>query len=126
MKLEHVAINVEDPKELAQWYADTFDLTIVRASDEEPYIHFVSDQQGTMMEFYHNPAGPIPDYAAMHPVVFHIAFATDDIEGTRDQLVEAGATVVGDIVSFPNGDQLLFFRDPWHVPFQLVKRAAPM
>jgi predicted enzyme related to lactoylglutathione lyase len=127
MKLEHMALNVEDPVGMAKWYADNLEMRIVRAVDESPYFHFVADKQGqSMLELYNNPTVEVPDYASLSPFVLHIAFAVDDIERTRDRLVAAGATIAGNMTTMPTGDQLLFLRDPWNVPFQLVKRVKPL
>ncbi len=127
MKLEHVALNVEDPVGMARWWVENLEMQIVRAVNEPPYFHFIADKPGqSMLELYHNTSVEVPDYAAIDPFVFHIAFVVDDIEEVRDRLVAAGATTVGEITTMPTGDQLLFLRDPWHVPFQLVKRQKPL
>jgi glyoxylase I family protein len=126
MKLEHVAINVPDPIGLAQWFVQHLGMRIVVAGANPPYMHFVADEAGSMLELYNNPAAPMPDYASMNPFNFHIAFATDDIEAARDRLVTAGATTVTDITTSPAGDKLLFLRTPWQVPFQFVQRKKPL
>ncbi|MBI1293620.1 VOC family protein [bacterium] len=127
MKLEHVAINVEDVKAAAQWWVENLGMKVIRAGDVPPYMTFISDGQGSMLELYSNKDVPLPDYANMHPGILHFAFYVDDnIEARRDALVAAGATVVGDITETPAGDKLLFLRDPWNVPLQFVQRKVPM
>lgn len=127
MKIEHVAFNVENAVEAAKWYAENLDLTIVRSMDESPYITFLADSSGkSLLEFYSNPAALVPDYNAMNPLVLHIAFVVDDIDSTRDRLVEAGATAVGETTSVPNGDKLAMLRDPWGLAVQLVTRVESM
>lgn len=126
MKLEHVAINVKEPALLAQWLVDNLGMRIVLSSSESPYIHFVADEAGSMIELYSNPVAPLPDYTQINPFNLHFAFASDDIEADRERLVAAGATPVGDITSTAAGDRLAFFRTPWSEPFQLVQRNTPM
>lgn len=125
MKLEHVAINVPEPAAMAKWYADNLGMRIVMASAESPYMHFIADDVGAMMELYNNPAAPMPDYPNMSPFNFHMAFSSSDIEADRDRLVAAGATA-GEITSTARGDKLLFLRDPWQIPFQFVQRSSPL
>ncbi len=126
MKLEHIAVNVSEPALLAQWLVDNFDMHIVLSSAEAPYMHFVADASGSMIELYHNTAAPIPDYAAMSPYLLHFAFVTSDIEADRKRLIEAGATPIGEITSTAAGDKLAFLRTPWHEPLQLVQRDKPL
>jgi catechol 2,3-dioxygenase-like lactoylglutathione lyase family enzyme len=127
MKLEHVAINVPEPAKTAQWWAENLGMEIVLASDQSPYMHFVADTpRQSMMEFYNNPAAPMPDYSQINPFNLHVAFASDDIEVDRQRLLNAGATSAGDITTNPDGTKLAFLRDPWDVPFQLVQRAKPL
>ena len=127
MKLEHVALNVENPAGMAKWYADNLAMRIIRADDESPFIHFIADKDGqSMLELFNNPAVEVPDYAAIDPFVLHLAFLAEDIEGERERLITAGATAVGEITPAPTGDQLAFLRDPWKVPFQLIKRLKPL
>src|SRR4051812_23347929 len=63
---------------------------------------------------------PVLDYAAMDPLVFHIAFGTTDVRGTLQRLLAAGATSAGEVTTTPAGDEMAFLRDPWGVALQLV------
>jgi catechol 2,3-dioxygenase-like lactoylglutathione lyase family enzyme len=127
MKLEHVAINVEDVRAAAQWWVEHLGMKIIRSSDVPPYMTFIGDGAGSMVELYSNTDVTLPQYATTHPTNLHFAFYVEgSIEAKRNELVAAGATLVGDITQTPAGDQLLFLRDPWNVPLQLVKRKAPM
>jgi len=126
MKIEHVAINVPDPAGTAQWLADHFGMRIVVANTSAPFIHFIADDSGTMLELYNNSAAEMPDYANLNSFNLHFAFTSPDIEADRDRLIAAGATMVGDISTTAAGDKLVFLRDPWQVPLQLVQRLKPM
>jgi glyoxylase I family protein len=125
MKLEHVAINVPEPAAMAEWYKANLGMRIVVASSESPFMHFIADDVGSMIELYNNPAAALPDYPNMSPFNFHMAFATNNIEAERDRLVAAGASAA-EITTTPRGDKLLFLRDPWQIPFQLVQRSSPL
>lgn len=127
MKLEHVALQVADPVGLSRWYVDQLGLTVKRAQTASPFGHFLADDgDAVMLEFYNNPKVPVPDYRAIDPLLFHIAFQTDDVEGTRRRLIAAGATPEGDVQISAGGDTLAMLRDPWGLPIQLARRATPM
>ena len=78
-----------------------------------------------MIEIYSNAADPVPDYASMDPLRFHLAFAAADPDAARAALVAAGATFVEE-QALPDGSRLLMLRDPWGLPLQLCKRAMPL
>jgi hypothetical protein len=127
MKIEHTAYQVADPGSVARWYVAHLGMTIKRSQSEAPFIHFVADDGNTvMLEFYNNPAVEVPDYRELHPFVFHLAFATGDVAGTRGRLLAAGATPEGEITVTPAGDELAMLRDPWGLPLQILKRKVPM
>lgn len=127
MKIEHTAYQVRDPASVARWYVAQLGMTVKRAQSEAPFVHFLADDGNTvMLEFYNNPAVEVPNYHELHPFVFHLAFATDDVGGTRGRLVGAGATPEGEITVTPAGDELAMLRDPWGLPLQILKRKVPM
>jgi glyoxylase I family protein len=126
MYIEHIALNVADPVAVAEWYRQHLRLTIVRRVPGDTQTHFVADAKGrVVLEFYHQQA-PVPDYAAMDPLVLHVAFGVSDMRGERQRLLLAGATAVGDVTVTPAGDELAMLRDPWGLAVQLVKRAEPL
>ncbi len=125
MKLEHSAVNVKDAQAVAHWWSEHLGLRIVVANDTPPYIHFLADEDGAMMEIYSMLEAEVPDWAAMDPRNVHFAFSTQDAAADRDRLVAAGASVVSESVT-PAGDDLVFLKDPYSTPFQLVKRKTPL
>jgi glyoxylase I family protein len=126
LNVEHFACNVSDPVAIAAWYVEHLGMRIVRSFPTAPHIHFLADSNGKVaIEIYSNPVDPIPDYASMHPLRFHLAFATDDPEGVKTALVAAGATLV-DEQTLPDGSRLVMLRDPWGLALQLCKRATPL
>jgi glyoxylase I family protein len=127
IRLEHVAINVEDPAAMAKWYCENLDMKIIRKGEPPVNMRFISDAGGNMMlEIYNNPPDAVPDYPSMDPLSLHIAFMVDDVKAICDKLVAAGATVAGDVNITEGGDEIAMLRDPWGVPIQFVKRAEPM
>jgi len=127
IRLEHVAINVENPAGMAKWYCKNLGMKIIRQGPPPVNMRFISDAGGNMMlEIYHNPPDAVPDYASMDPLMLHIAFMVDDMKGTCRKLVAAGATVASEITVTDSGDEIAMLRDPWGVSIQFVKRANPM
>ncbi len=128
MRIEHVALLVADPVALADWYVEHLGMSIVRRNDSGPgFARFLADSDGLgVLEIYASNTLHVPDYRGMDPLVFHVAFETTDVAGTRRLLVEAGAEPVGDVSVRPSGDSFAVVRDPWGIPIQLVHRARPL
>ncbi|MHC4544857.1 MAG: VOC family protein [Planctomycetota bacterium] len=127
IRLEHVAINVEDPVGMAKWYGQNLGMKLVRKGPPPINMHFISDAGGNiMLEIYHNPPDAVPDYTSMNPLLLHISFMVDNVKGIRKKLIAAGATVAGEITITSSGDELAMLRDPWGVAIQFVKRTKPM
>ena len=126
MRIEHVAFNIADPVAVAAWYGEHFGLTVVRHLPVPAQTHFLADDSGqTVIEIYCNPPDEIPDYAAMNPLLFHLAFVSGSPADDSARLVAAGASQV-DELKFPDGSHLIMLRDPWGLALQLCKRAAPL
>ena len=126
MKLEHVAINVPDAQAFVKFFVDNLGMRVVLSNTSSPFMHFIADEEGSMLEIYSNPDVPMPDYTAIHPTNLHLAFSSAEIESDRKRLLAAGAEAFGEITTTPAGDKLAFFRGPQSVPFQLVQRQKPL
>ncbi len=127
MTIEHLALNVPDPVAMAAWYSRHLGMQIARKVGGPTKTHFIADAAGrTVLELYQQSKAPIPDYRAMDPFVFHIAFLADDVAAQRQRLLDAGAASAGEIVTTDAGDVMTFVRDPWGVTIQLVKRAKAL
>ena len=127
MKIEHVAFNMADPLSAARWYVEHLGLTVKRRMVEPPYGHFLADDSGTVMiEIYHNPDAPVPDYHAANPLTLHLALTSSDVAADAKRLVAAGASLVGDVQHLPGGDVIAMLRDPWGFAVQLVHRGTPL
>ncbi|MDR2673686.1 MAG: VOC family protein [Opitutaceae bacterium] len=124
MKFEHFAINLADVRTAVKWYVDNLGLAVGRSSDKGALAHFLADSSGRVfLELYSNPAAPVPAYATMDPLVFHIAFVSTDTAADRSRLEKAGATFVS-ADELPDGTRLLMMRDPWGVALQFCNRAS--
>jgi catechol 2,3-dioxygenase-like lactoylglutathione lyase family enzyme len=126
LNVEHVAWNASDAVAMAAWYVEHLGMRIVRKIDTAPHVHFLADASGrVVIEIYTNPVDPIPPYATMHPIRFHLAFAAADPESAKAALLQAGATLV-DEQDLQDGSRLVMLRDPWGLAVQLCKRARPL
>jgi glyoxylase I family protein len=122
MKIEHFAINVGDPRAMADWYVKHCGMRIGLSLDEPPFTRFLVDSgDHVAIEIYSNPKDNVPDYAKQHPLRFHIAFVSADPVIDRKRLVAVGATFVEEI-RLPDGTFVITLRDPWGVPLQLCRR----
>jgi glyoxylase I family protein len=126
MKLEHIALNVSDPRAAAAWYQKHLGMTVARKIDAPPHTHFLADSAGAvMLEIYNNPPGDVPPYSKMNPLLLHVAFTSADPAADKIRLLAAGATFVED-VNMADGSFLVMLRDPWGLALQLCRRAKPM
>jgi catechol 2,3-dioxygenase-like lactoylglutathione lyase family enzyme len=127
MRIEHVGIQVQNPAAMADWYIAHLGFKCRRSSDAPAPVRFIADNSGRiMLEIYHNPDVVVPDYAAMDPLLLHVAFVCEDVTGSVQRLVHAGATLVSGPEIKPNGDELAMLRDPWGLAIQLCRRSSPM
>lgn len=126
MKLEHFALNVEDPVEMAAWYVKHLGFTAVRQMEVPPYTAFLADDSGrVMVEIYRNPSAEIPAYREMDPLLVHLAFVSEFPDKDKERLLKAGATHEVD-QRLEDGSHLVMLRDPWGLAIQLCKRGTPM
>ena len=118
MKLEHIGYNVSEPQKVMDWWCANLGCKQVHPA-------FITDSTGGMaLEFYHNPAAPVPDYANLSPLAMHIAFWSEDVDADAARLVKAGAKLL-ETVHKPGFDMAML-RDPFGLAVQLVKRAVPV
>ncbi len=126
MKIEHFAINVEDPLAMATWYVENMGLSIIRQDQEAPFMNFLADNSGKiMLEIYKNPEDQVPDYRKMDPLILHLAFVSESPDRDRKRLEKAGALVISED-KFKDGTHLIMMRDPWGLSIQLCKRGVPL
>lgn len=127
MLIEHVAFMVAEPEAVAKWYCEHLGLQEVRKGGGGDI--FIGDDSGQVvlqLEDARLLEGKAPGHGNQHPGVLHMAFSTGDVAGTRERLLAAGATAYDEVVVTPDGDEMTTLRDPWGLPFQLVKRKDPL
>jgi len=126
MKIEHMALQVEDVAGMTAWYCEYLGFTVKRSSDDPKPVRFLADETGqVMIEIYRDPNTEVPDYGAMHPLLLHLAFVCNDVDSRVEKLKAAGAELLGIEVT-PAKDKLAMLRDPWGFCIQLCQRAEPM
>lgn len=126
MKIEHFAINVEDPVGMVLWYTKHLGLKVVSQRMEAPFTAFLADDSGrVMVEIYKNPADQIPPYRTMNPLLLHLAFVSESPDVDKNNLLKAGATLVTED-RLEDGSHLVMMRDPWGLAIQFCKRAKAM
>ena len=93
MKIEHFALQVSDPAQMAEWYVEHLGCRIARSGGEPTHQRFLSDSSGAiMLEFYRNPRIPVPDYSTMDPLLVHIAFVSQSPVADRDRLAQTASS----------------------------------
>ncbi|MGI9436258.1 MAG: methylmalonyl-CoA epimerase [Geminicoccaceae bacterium] len=101
-RLNHVAIAVTDlPKAIAQ-YRDVLGAKVSPPEDQPDHgvTTVFIDLPNTKIELLHplGDASPITGFLEKHREggIHHLCYEVDDIKGARDQLIAAGARVLGD------------------------------
>ncbi|WP_163381487.1 VOC family protein [Cyclobacterium sp. SYSU L10401] len=126
MKIEHIALNVNHPQAVSDWYEKNLGLTVVKKMDKAPFMTFLADDSGkVMIELYQNSKAAVLDYSKLDPLMLHLAFVSENPEEEKRRLEAAGATLVSDD-TLEDGTRLLMLRDPWGLAIQFCKRAKPM
>lgn len=126
MKLEHFALNVEEPLEMAEWYVKHLGLKVVRQAKTAPFTTFLSDDSGNiMLEIYKNPVDEVPVYREMNPLLVHLAFVSTSPAEDKKRLLQAGASLESD-QQLEDGSHLVMLRDPWGLSIQFCKRGVSM
>jgi glyoxylase I family protein len=127
MRVEHIAFQVKDPAAVADWYVRNLGFRIARLAGGMARTHFLADAAGhVVLELYNNPAAPQPDYAAMHPLILHVAFAVGNVRDSHDRLIAAGASSFSGPEETAAGDHFAMLRDPFGLPIQLVCRKTAL
>jgi glyoxylase I family protein len=125
MLVEHIAFLVDDPVAMTAWYREHLQLVPVREDGAPNHTRFLADGSGqVVLEVYHRPELPRPNYGQWHALQLHIAFVSQDVTRDRDRLLAAGATIVDDVRVTPSGDTLCMLRDPFGLCIQLCRRVS--
>lgn len=122
--LEHIGILVEDPLAMAEWYRRVLGFRVhLAVQEEDKAVTFLSDQGGRVMLELGKLPGLVPTGEQLsHPLQFHIALFSTDLEVDRQQLMANGARFIEECPVKRPGERLLLFKDPWGHSLQLVTR----
>lgn len=94
MKLDHVALQVEDPIKAAEWYRDTFDAKILYKDETWSFVEFENVKLAFVVK-------------RQHPM--HIAFEVDEFQE-------------GDVVKeHRDGSKSAYKKDPFGNIYELIK-----
>ena len=127
VRIEHLALNVADSRAAARWFVAHLGMTIVREGGAPAFGMFVADSARQMMlELYQNTGFPVIDFTKISHMSIHFASMVPDVEGTKQRLLKADASLAEDMSVTPAGDKVLMMREPTGFPIQFVHRAAPM
>lgn len=96
MKIDHIALVVENPKEAAHWYSEKFGANIIHADDTWSFIEFENVKMAFVVK-------------SQHPA--HVAFEDPGLEGGK--LHRDGTTSV-------------YKRDPFGNYIEFIKYPKPL
>ena len=122
--VEHIALCAEDVPSLIAWYQKIFQVDLIKEGDDGP--SFLRFPDGFLIEFL-EAAGDIPPVSKVREKgLRHIALTVSSLEEMVETLKKAGAEVVDDLKTVPNGAKLFLFRDIEGNLIQLVERVVPL
>jgi glyoxylase I family protein len=122
--VEHIALCAENVPSLIAWYQRIFQVELIKESEAGPF--FLKFPDGFLIEFI-EAEGDIPRVPNGKEKGFrHIALTVSKLEKMVETLKNAGAEVVDDFKTVPNGTKLFLFRDIEGNLIQLVERVIPL
>ena len=122
IRFEHIAVNVNNPREMADWYCQHLGMKIIRERPSDGYLYVADPQEHLALELYASVGLPGPSYASLTHRSSHICFLTDNVRLVRQRLIDAGARPLGAVQTNGEGDLIADLRDPWGNPIQFVER----
>jgi catechol-2,3-dioxygenase len=121
IRFEHLALNVENPRKVADWYVEYMGLKIISQNKQ---MIFVGDPGNHFMFELYSKTEAKGNYADLSHAASHVAFATDDADALAKKMVEGGAKVLKRFKN-PAGDTVINLRDPWGTMLQVIQRVKP-
>jgi catechol 2,3-dioxygenase-like lactoylglutathione lyase family enzyme len=122
LRFEHIAVNANNPREMADWYCHHLGLKVIRERPSDGYLYIGDTQGHFMLELYASVGLPGPSYSSLTHRASHICFMTDNVRLVRQRLIDAGARSLGAVQTNAEGDLIAKLRDPWGNPIQFVER----
>lgn len=121
IRFEHIALNVDNPKKVADWYVENMGLKIVSQNKK---MIFLSDPDGNLMFELYNKKEAKDSYSDLNHASSHVAFASDNAESLAKKLIAGGASQLKKWKN-PVGETIINMRDPWGNMIQIVQRIKP-
>jgi len=115
--IEHIAIASLHPYDLAAWYIENLDFSMVLDTGKTVYIRSLNH---VILEFVYadaEPAKPLIRDAGLR----HIALSVDNIDAAYEKLKSKGARFADERIELP-GARIHFFQDPEGNFLHLVQR----
>ena len=122
--VEHIAICAENVPSLIAWYQRIFHVDLIKEGQAGPF--FLKFPDGFLIEFLETAADIRPVPKVREKGFRHIALSVSSLEKMVETLKKAGAEVVDDLKTVPNGAKLFLFRDIEGNLIQLVERVIPL
>ncbi len=112
--IDHIGIAVDDVELALQMYARAFGLRIEHieevASQGIRSFHLPVGESRLELLAPLDPNSPVGRFLAKSgPGIHHIAFAVDDLDATRAQMVSSGLTPIGEPSIGADGKRIQFF-----------------
>ena len=121
VRFEHLALNVDNPEQVADWYVKYLGLQVVSKSKN---MIFVADpRRHFMFEFYHK-AEAKGQYSDINHAASHVAFAVNDAAAVAGRMLAGGAKILKEFTN-PAGDKVINMADPWGNHLQIIQRVEP-
>jgi hypothetical protein len=123
MKLEHIGLCIDHPISMAEWWVANLGFEFIRkmGTDEEGAA-FITDHQGTVIEFAKLEEVPCLDLHGLEFIQLHFAIECGDTVREAERLVQNGAVLVGESPRNAYQNEKLIVRDPWGTYIQLINR----
>lgn len=121
VRFEHLALNVDNPEQVADWYVKYLGLQLVSKSKK---MIFVADLRRHFMFEFYNKAEAAGRYSDINHAASHVAFAVDDAAAVAGKLVGGGAKILKEFTN-PAGDKVINMADPWGNHLQIIQRVKP-
>jgi glyoxylase I family protein len=123
MKLEHVGLCIENPISAAEWWVANLGFEFIRKlGTDEGGVAFITDNQGTVIEFGKLEEVPSLNLSGLEFIQLHFAIECNNTEQEAERLVKKGATLIGESPRNAYNNEKLIIRDPWDICIQLIKR----
>jgi len=121
VRFEHIAIDVENPETVADWYVKYMGLKIISKSKK---MIFVGDPEHHYMFELYKKAGVEGRFSSLSHDSSHVAFSTSDAAELSKKMVEGGAKILKTFTN-PVGDRVINMQDPWGNNLQVIQRVKP-